>query len=450
LIRLRAWLLLSLLLALPACSRTEAQAPAGGAPAARPAGKPEAAAAAPAVRPIAITTGVAETRAVQRAVETSGSVLAAEEVQARSEQSGTIARIRADLGDRVAAGAVLADYDRREFQLAVDQSRADLHAAHEGLARARAQALASEAQVRRARDGRPVLEADVDRARSQYEWATSEMERVKQLHAKELVAARDVDSARNQQTIAAAQVSAARAALAQHPDQVRVAEAQAQSDLAAVKAAEALVRQREAALGLVQKRLADTTVRAPLAGLIARRHVSAGEFVKDNTPLFTIVVAHPLKYVGSVPERQAPELRAGQRVELTVEAYTDRTFSGTVTRLAPAVDVATRTLALEARVPNADGALRPGFFAKGQVLTRQDREAVFVPGDAVTSIAGLTKVFVIAEGRAQERLVRPLGRQGTLVEIAEGVKPGDVVATSNLTALFNGAPVDLVKGREPR
>jgi cobalt-zinc-cadmium efflux system membrane fusion protein len=422
---------LVVLTATAACDQSQAQAPGTGAK----------------LRPIAVTTARAEARAVQRAVETSGSLTAWDEVVAKSEQPGTIARLHADLGDRVAAGAVLAEYDRREFQLAVDQAQADLNGTRELLARARANATATEAQLRRVRDTLTTLEADVARAQSQLDWAGSEMERAKQLFAKDLIAARDVDNARNQSNIAAAQLTQAKMAVTQHPDQVRAAEAQLLSDQAAVKNAAALVRLREATLGLAEKRLGDTTVRAPLAGLIAKRHLSAGEFVKENTALFTIVVANPLKYVGTVPERQAPELREGKTVRLTVEAYGDKAFAGTVTRLAPTVDVQTRTLVLEARVPNQDGALRPGFFAKGSVLTRQDPAAVFVPGESVTSIAGVTKVFVAADGKAQERLVKLGARQGTWVEIAAGVRAGETVATSNLAALFNGAPVELLRGR---
>lgn len=425
-------LLLSLvILAATACDRSQAQPPQTGAK----------------LRPTAVTTARAEARAVQRAVETSGSLTAWDEVVTKSEQPGTIARLRVDLGDRVAAGAVLAEYDRREFQLAVDQAQADLNATRELLARARANVAATEALLRRVRDTLTTLEADVARAQSQLDWAASELERAKQLFAKDLIAARDVDNARNQSNIAAAQLTQAKMAVTQHPDQVRATEAQLLSDQAAVKNAEALVRQREAALELTEKRLGDTTVRAPIAGLVAKRHLNAGEFVKDNTPLFTIVVANPLKYVGTIPERQAPELREGQTVRLTVEAYGDKAFTGTVTRLAPAVDVQTRTLVLEARVANQDAALRPGFFARGSVLTRQDPGVVFVPGESVTAIAGITKVFVVADGKAQERLVKLGARQGTWVEIANGVKAGETVATSNLAALFNGAPVELPQRR---
>ena len=115
------------------------------------------------------------------------------------------------------------------------------------------------------RDNSASLEADVARAQSQTEWARTELERSQQLFKKEIIAARDVDSARNLYNTAAAQLTMMQTALAQHPDQVRVAEAQLRSDLAAVRAAEATVKQREAALGIVEKRLGDTTVKASMA-----------------------------------------------------------------------------------------------------------------------------------------------------------------------------------------
>jgi multidrug efflux pump subunit AcrA (membrane-fusion protein) len=392
------------LITLAACNRSQAESPAQG--------KREAA---PAFRAIPVTVGRAEARTVARSVETSGSLLAWEEVRATTQQPGTIARLRVDLGDRVGEGQVLADYDRREFELAVEQARA-------------AVAVAT-ANLRRQRDTLATLEAEVARAQSQFDWAKSELDRSQQLFERQLIALREVDNARNGQNTAAAQLAAAKVALAQHPD--------------LVKGAEAELKRAEAALGIAEKRLQDITVRAPIAGLVAKRHVSAGEFVKENTPLFTLVVAHPLKYVGTIPERHAPELKVGQAVRLTVEAYPGREFTGSVLRLAPAVDVQTRTLVLEARVPNESDVLRPGFFAKGSVLTQAGAAAVVVPADALIYVAGLSKVFVVNGTSVQERLVRPGERQGAWVQIAEGVKAGETVATSNLPALFNGAPITI-------
>jgi membrane fusion protein (multidrug efflux system) len=426
---LAAVMLLSLALALGAPAQP--RAPGGGRPGA---GAPEPA-------PLRITTGVVEGRSVQRTVDTVGSLLAWEESVARSLISGTVLRLHADLGDTVREGQPLADLDRREADLTVDQLAADLAGARENLARSRAASEASRANLERVRESRRGLAADVERARADAEWKRRELERNQELLAKELIATRDVDQARAQHQAAAALVQMAETTLGQHADQVRQAEAQLDADLGAVKAADALVRQREAALDLGKKRLTDTVVPAPLTGVVARRHVAVGEYIKDNTPLFTVVATDPLKYTGTVAERSAPEIRSGQELRLTVEAFGARAFPGQVTRVAPVVDVPTRTLALEAKVPNGQHLLKPGFFARGVVLVRRDPRVPFVPAEALAYVVGISKVFVVADGRAHERLVRAGVREAGWVEILDGVKPGETVATSGLAQLYDGAPV---------
>jgi membrane fusion protein (multidrug efflux system) len=289
----------------------------------------------------------------------------------------------------VKAGQILATLEAREFSLQVEQAEASLRMARETQARTRA-------------------EQDEAKANG---------ERAEELYRRELISAQERDRWRTQ---------------------YRVTQALAQSSAADIQ-------RMEAALGVARKKLRDATIRAPIAGAVAKRHVNVGEFVKDGAALFTLVVSDPLKYTGTVPERYAPELRVGQTLQLTVEAYPGQSFAGQVTRVAPAVDVQTRGLSLEARVPNPEGRLRPGFFAKGAVLTRRDDAVAFVPAEAVTYFVGITKVFVVVDSKAQERLVKPGTRQGGLVEILDGVKPGEVVATTNLAQLFNGAPVTVVE-----
>jgi len=432
-------LLLSLLLVLSvSCGRSDAQ---NAAPPKGPAR---------AITPLPITVARAETRAVQRSVETVGSLVPWHDVLVKTEQPGTIARLYADLGDAVAPGKVLADYDAREFQLAVEQAEADLLSTRQSLSRARTAVGASEAALRRATDTLSSLDAEVARTQSQLDWAKSELGRSQELFARQLIAARDVDSARNQHNVAAAQLAVAVNARSQHPDQVRIAEAQLESDRAALRVAEAEVTRREATVGIMKKRLGDTTVRSPIAGFVAKRHLNAGEYVKENTAVFSVVALDPLKYTGTVSERFAPDLRVGQRIALSVDAYPGKTFPGQVTRLSPAVEMQTRSLALEGRVANGDGRLRPGFFAKGVILTRTDPTVAFVPAEAVLHFVGTSKVFVVTNGKVEERLVKAGTRQGPLVEIVEGVKAGETVATSNLSQLFNGAPVARVDARTGR
>jgi membrane fusion protein (multidrug efflux system) len=311
---------------------------------------------------------------------------------------------------------------------------------------------AAEAQLVQVRENRAVLEAGVNRARAALEETQVNLERMRRLTEQALVAQRELDVARTQHEAALAQFQTAQVELRQHPDRVRVAEAQRDSERSAVRVAEAERRRRQAELGLARKKLADATLEAPIAGAVARRHVNPGEFVRENTAVLTIVRSDPLKFSGTVAEHAALAIRPGQTVRLRVEPVPGRAFPGRVTRVSPAVDVASRTVLLEAEVPNREGLLKPGLFARGAVVLREDAGVAFVPETAVSYFAGLTRVFVVADGVARERPVA-LGpaREGR-VEVAQGLRPGEQVATSGLAQLRDGvavAPLPPARAAQP-
>lgn len=185
-------------------------------------------------------------------------------------------------------------------------------------------------------------------------------------------------------------------------------------------------------------------VEAPISGGVAKRFVSAGEYVHPGSQLFNIVAEDPLKLRGDVPERFAHELQVDQSVQVRVDAYPDTVFTGRLARISPASNPENRSVAIETVVDNHDRKLKPGFFANGGVVTRTDDRALMVPQEALITFAGVTKLFVISEGTAHERQVRP-GTRGTggLVEIIEGVEPNELVATSGLTKLGNGVAVSV-------
>lgn len=396
---------------------------------------------------ITVTAAPVAARTVQRTVETSGSLLAWEEVVLNTAVPGTVKRLLVDLGDRVEAGRVVAELDQSEFLLAVQQAQAALTAAMRQVERARAQVAAAEANLRQVRESIKAWEANDNRARAALEEARANLERNRQLRERELIAARDYDAARTQYEAMLAQWETSQVERTMYPDRVRVADAQRESDRSALQVTEAEVKQREATLGIAKKKLADATLKTPIGGAVARRHVNPGEFVRENTPLFTIVRSDPLKYSGTVPERSALEVRPGQGVRLQVDPAPGQSFEGRITRVSPAVEVANRTMALEAELPNPKGILKPGLFARGLVQIREESGVPFAPEAAVSYFVGITKVFVIADGKARERRVKAGARQAGMVEILEGVRPGEVVATSSLAQLYDGAPVR-VAGRE--
>ena len=227
---------------------------------------------------------------------------------------------------------------------------------------------------------------------------------------------------------------------------LRASEAQYESDRAAIKNAEANVEQAVSGLELARKRLKDTAIVAPFDGSVRKRLVNIGESVKEKTPLMSLVATQALKLQGEVPERFAPQVDVGHAVRVEVEAYPGRRFAGAITRVSPVVDVESRTFTVEASVPNPGGVIKPGFFAKASIVTGMERNVPFVPEEAVVSFAGIVKVYVIAQGKAEERRIAVGQRRDGWVEILEGVKAGETVATSGLSQLATGTAVTVQAG----
>ena len=205
--------------------------------------------------------------------------------------------------------------------------------------------------------------------------------------------------------------------------------------------ADAQLAQSESAMNLAKKRLEDVTVTAPISGEIKKRHVSKGETIKDKVPLFVIVRTDPLKFYGTIAEKFSPQIKVGQNINIQVDAYEDKIFSGRIERISPAIDLETRTLTIEAMIPNSKGMLKPGFFANGIIATITENNVPFAPESAVYSSVGITKLFVIEGDIAKEKNIKLGLKENNLVEIGNGVKHGDVVAVSNLDRLYDGVKV---------
>ena len=335
---------------------------------------------------LAVTTVRVESRTVERSVEATGTLAAWDEVIVSSEIPGTVSKIKADLGDRVKAGDALALLDQREASLNLEQA----NAARQSSLRA------------------------FDRERAKLEDANANFKRYEELFKKGMVSVSQFDNVRTGRDVAEAQL---------HESEARVEEASARHDLA-------------------KKRMSDTVVKAPISGEVSRRFVSTGESVKEKSQLFTVVSTGTLKFRGTVAESAVPRIRTGQQVLVTVEAFKDRTFKGSLTRISPALDTQTRTLEIEAQVPNSGGVLKPGFFARGMVLTQKEKDVPFVPEDAVYSFVGINKVFVINAGTAKELSVTRGVKEGQMTELINApLKSGDIVASSNLQNLYDGAKV---------
>ena len=354
-------------------------------------------------QPVRMVAAVAGT--LPRAVTATGTLAAEDQVVLNTKVAGRLEQLAVDLGSVVHQGDVVAVLDLADFRLRVEQA-----------ATALAQA--------RARLGVPL-----DGTEDQIEPEKTALAKQGRATLTQATAQRSRAAALNKDGILS------KAELDQAEADFHVAEARYQEAIEEVRSRRALVAERLAALRLTEQSLADATLRAPFDGAVRERHLSIGAYLEVGAPVVTIVRIDPLRLRLAVPEREAAGVRVGQPVHLRAENATV-IGEGKVVRLSPAIDERTRTLLVEAEIPNADGALRPGAFATADVIVDPEVSAVLVPADALVTFAGINKVLGVADGKIVERRVRIGRRVDDRVEVLEGLSGGDMVVAEpgNLTA----------------
>lgn len=205
--------------------------------------------------------------------------------------------------------------------------------------------------------------------------------------------------------------------------------------------AEAAARSAEAALGVLELQIERSTVRAPFAGVVGQRFVSAGDYVTSATRLLTLQTVDPQRAVIEVPERHAVRLRRGQTVEFTVAAEPGRIFRAQVDFIDPVVQDANRTIVVKGRARNADGVLRPGMFIEARLATATRADAVVVPEDAIQPLRTANVVWAVADGKASRRVVQLGARSEGFVEVLNGVEAGELVVVGGLERMAEGMPL---------
>jgi membrane fusion protein (multidrug efflux system) len=192
-----------------------------------------------------------------------------------------------------------------------------------------------------------------------------------------------------------------------------------------------------------------TRVRAPFDGRTGARLVSPGARIKVEDGLVRIDGIDPLSLVFTIPEAVLPLARVGAQYELEVAAFPDRRFPGEIRFIAPSVDSATRRILIKGRVPNPDGTLLPGMFARVQAKLGE-RDALLVPEEALVTTSDGTFVWRIGQGDKAERVAVELGgREPGRVEIVSGVAVGDRVVTAGTHKVHQGEPVKPVSVATP-
>lgn len=198
---------------------------------------------------------------------------------------------------------------------------------------------------------------------------------------------------------------------------------------------------------IARQALDDATIRAPFAGVTGMRHVNPGQFVQVGAPLMEFVSLDPIEVVFHVAEVDSSLVRLGQHVDVRVAPYPSESFDAVVDVIYPTIETQSRTLRVKASLPNPTGRLRPGLFARADLGVAFRKGVPMVPDEAILQRADGAIAFRMRDdGRVERRPVSTGTFHDGLVEVREGLKPGDVVVTRGQMDLVDGAVVQVVEG----
>lgn len=221
-------------------------------------------------------------------------------------------------------------------------------------------------------------------------------------------------------------------------------EARLDQDRTRESLARSVVSGAEARLGLARRALEDATVRAPFSGLIARRHVSVGEYLSIGTALFELVALDPIEVEFTLAEVDSSKVALGHPVEISIAPYPNETFMATVSMISPTIDPRTRTLRVKAELANPDGRIRPGLFAHTDLGVSERQDVIVVPEDAIVQRADGSVVFRLDDsGRVERMLIETGVHVDGWVEVSAGLAPGDVVVVRGQARLDDGVAVSV-------
>lgn len=205
------------------------------------------------------------------------------------------------------------------------------------------------------------------------------------------------------------------------------------------------VDRARAALSMARERYGRSRVRAPMAGAVREKRVTAGDFVRTGTPMLWIVQSNPIKLSFSVPEKDVSSLKLGQEVDFRVDSFPGKTFTGRLMSIYPSLDEKTRTLQAEAQIPNPQGLLKPGFFARVTIYTGPPRDIVIIPITAILYENALKKVFLVEGDRTREVKIQIGAKYGESMAVLEGLQGGEHLVTVGQNTLADGVKVNVAR-----
>ncbi|MEK6285482.1 MAG: efflux RND transporter periplasmic adaptor subunit [Acidobacteriota bacterium] len=345
---------------------------------------------------------------MEQAVTVTGTLAAYDQATVSAKVPGRVKSIAVDLGSVVRQGQIIAQIEQQDYQLRLQQAEA-------ALAQARARVgLPSEGKDDRID---PEKTGTVRQAQALLDDAKLKLERAENLFQRGVLAKAQLDGAEAEHKVA----------LSRYQDAVEE-----------IRNRQALVVQRRSELEIARQQLADSSIHAPFDGVVQEKRASIGEYLAAGAPIVNVVRMDPLRLRAEVPERESRNVHVGLAVRVTLEGDAN-VYAGKIARISPTITAQNRVLIVEAEVHN-NGQLRPGSYARAEIVSDDSNAVIAVPLNAIISFAGIDKVILVQDGKAVEKPITLGRRTADLAEVLSGLKAGDAVVI-NPGNLQSGQPV---------
>jgi len=402
-----------------------------------------------AARVAPVTVANLEHRSVERTVEVIGTLRGWEQVTVGTKRTGRVVKVHHDIGDRVQPGEPLVDLDPVDARLGVQQAESRYLGELIKLGITRRQAeefvekygISEELLIGQVADDAIAKVPAVVQKRVARERAQQHLTRQRALTQRGAGTPQELEDA---------------------DTDFRTADANYNDAIQSARTVIANAIASKVSLSQAGQTLLDMTIRAPTPKLIppslkrtsvlsygiTKRQVSEGQMIKEGEAIAELVIEDPIRLWSQVPEQYAEDVHLGQSVRLTTRAHPGVAIEGKIARINPAVETASRTFQVETLVPNERGLLRPGGFAKASIIVDAEARAAVVPTESIVRFAGVTKLFIIEDGKARSIHDIQTGTEGRgWVEVTSKQLPETAqIVTTGQTQLADGTPVVI---REP-
>lgn len=399
---------------------------------------------------VEVTTAQAVVQNMPTYFEATGTLASDASTDVAPTVGGKITAVNFDIGSYVNKGDALVQIDNRDAQIRLEQVQAQAAQARSAVEQARANVEQARANVRQTQSRLGLTEgstfdtetfSQVRAVKAQLELAEKELGRAERLLESGDIARTIYDQRKSQRDQFRAQLDEARSTAAVAVSAIRTAQSQVDTALAAVRTAQSAADAAQTQIASAQKAIGDAVIYSPISGYVSERTADVGEFVSTTQKVATIVRTSVLRMRIDVPEQSIGLVRNGQAVSIQTTAYPDRNFAGTIVRTSPNLNATSRTLIVEAEVENVGGLLKPGQFATVRITQSTPKPTVMIPVSAVKTEGETNKVFVIKNGRAEERIVKLGVLENERIEVQQGVQENEQVAVGNIGQIYDGVTV---------